>query len=293
MKIIVTGNAGFIASHISDKYRELGHTVIDVDIRHKKPLDITDADAMMKLFMKEKPDIVNHHAALISVVKSVDEPLATFQTNVMGTMNLLLAAGACGTVKKFIFPSTAAAYGTPTKIPVVETAPKIPLSPYGLAKVMAEDAIRFYSRTFGFQHIIFRYANVYGPRQDPKGEAGVVAIFTGLMHEGKQPTIFGDGTKSRDYCYIEDIVKANVIALRRGKNETMNLGWGKKITDQKIFDEIAKNIGYKARPIYAPYRKGEAYEISLAGAKAHATIGWKPTVTFEQGIAKYIRATEL
>ncbi len=292
MKIIITGDAGFIASHISDKYRELGHTVVGVDIRNKKPLDINDADAMMKLFMKEKPDVVNHHAALIEVAKSVREPIPTIQTNLLGTVNLLLAAGACGTVKKFIFPSTMAVYGDPKKFPITEKTPAEPLSPYGLAKLMAEEAIKFYARMFGYHYTIFRYANVYGPRQNPKGEAGVVAIFADMMRNGKQPTIFGDGTKTRDYCHVEDVVKANVIALRRGKNETMNIGLGRKITDQKVFEEIAKGVGYKEKPIYAPYRKGEMHQASLAAAYALKTIGWKPTISFEKGVKKYILATE-
>ncbi len=293
MKIIVTGSAGFIASHIADRYRALGHTVIDVDIRHKKPLDINDADAMMKLFMKEKPDIVNHHAAIVEVVKSMREPQATFQTNVWGTLNCLMAAGACGTVKKFIFASTCAVYGDPQKIPLNETHPCAPLSPYGLSKLMAEELIQFYSRMFNFNYTIFRYANVYGPRQNPKGEAGVVAIFADLMRQKIRPTIFGDGTKSRDYVFVDDIIRANAITLRRGKNEIMNLGWGKKITDQNVFNELAKNIGYAETPIYAPHRKGEMKHIALDAKKAHSVIGWKPIITFEKGIEKYIRATEI
>lgn len=291
MKIVVTGNAGFIASHITDKYRALGHTVIDVDNRHKKPIDINDAGTLITLFKKEKPDIINHHAAIAEVLKSIKDPLPTFQTNVLGTVNVLMAAGACGTVKKFIFSSTSALYGNPKKIPVTETAAVNPLSPYGLAKYMAEEAIKFYARHFKFNYLIFRYPNVYGPRQNPHGEAGVVAIFTELMRKGKQPTIFGDGTKARDYVYIEDIVRANVIALKKGKNEIMNLGWSNPITDQHIFNEVAKYTGYKGKPIYAPYRAGEVYKTSLSLKKALTTIGWKPTVSFTEGIKRHVRET--
>jgi UDP-glucose 4-epimerase len=280
MKIAVTGNAGFIASHITDKYRALGHTVIDIDNRHAKPVDINDAEAVMALFMKEKPQVVNHHAAIAEILKSVREPIPAFRTNVLGTINVLMAAGACGTVKKFIFSSTSALYGDPKKLPVTEAAPMDPLSPYGLSKYMGEEAIKFYAKLFGFEYLIFRYPNVYGPRQDPKGEAGVVAIFTGLMREGKQPTIYG-----------EDIVRANVIALKKGKNEILNLGWGAPVTDQTIFDELAKNLGFKKKPIYAPYRKGEVYKTSLSPKKALAVIGWEPKIPFALGVKRHIKET--
>ena len=292
MKIVVTGNAGFIASHITDAYRALGHTVIDVDNRHKKPIDINDAAALVALFKKEKPDIVNHHAAIAEVLKSVRDPIPTFQTNVLGTVNVLMASGACGTVKKFIFSSTSALYGDPKKLPVTENAAIDPVSPYGLANYMAEEAIIFYAKLFKFNYLIFRYPNVYGPRQNPHGEAGVVAIFTELMRKEKQPTIFGDGTKARDYAYIEDIVRANVIALKKRKNEILNLGWSKPVTDQTIFNEIAKHTGFKGTPIYAPYRIGEVYKTSLSPKKALTIIGWKPMISFAEGVKRHVRYTD-
>ncbi len=294
MKIILTGSAGFIASHIADRYRALGHTVIDVDIRSPKPLDINDAEALNTLFQKEKPDIVNHHAAIAEVVKSLRDPLPTFKTNVLGTVNVLMAAGAVGTVKKFIFSSTGGAiYGEPKKIPADESTPATPLSPYGLSKLLGEEAIIFYSRIFKFNYLIFRYPNVYGPRQNPKGEAGVVAIFAERMKNGVRPTIFGDGTKARDYTFVDDIVRANDMALRRGKNEIINIGLGRKITDQKVFNEIAKNLHYKEKPIYAPYRKGEVYQIALNAQKAITVLGWKPIISFEEGVKRYIASLNL
>jgi UDP-glucose 4-epimerase len=289
MKILITGDAGFIASHIADKYRALGHTVVSVDNRHKKPIDINDAEALIKLFKKEKPDIVNHHAAIIEVTRSVREPIPVYQTNTIGTINTLIAAGACGTVKKFIFSSTAAVYNNPKKIPVPETAPVNPLSPYGLSKFLAEEAIKFYSARFGFDYLIFRYANVYGPRQNPKGEAGVVAIFTDLMKNKKHPTIFGDGSKARDYVYVEDIVRANVLALRKGKNEIINIGWGKKITDKAVFEEIKKNVRFDGEALYADVRPGEVYQIALESKKALRMIGWKPTISLAQGVKRHVR----
>ncbi len=290
MKILVTGDAGFIASHITDKYRALGHTVVSVDNRHKKPIDINDAEKLTALFKKEKPDIVNHHAAIIEVTKSVREPIPVFQTNTLGTVNVLLAAGACGTVKKFVFASTAAVYNDPKKLPVPETVAVNPLSPYGLSKFLAEEAIKFYSQRFGFDYLVFRYANVYGPRQNPKGEAGVVAIFTELMKNGKQPTIFGDGTKARDYVYVDDIVRANVLALRKGKNEIVNIGWGKKITDKAVFEEVKKSTKFPGDAVYAAARPGEVYQIALEAKKALSMLGWKPAVSLANGVKRHVRA---
>jgi len=301
MKILITGGAGFIASHIVDKYIELGHQVFIVDnlstgflknVNKKAKFyktDIKDLEAIQKIFKMEKPEIVNHHAAIAEVVKSIRNPIPTLEDNVIGTVNVLLASGNAG-IKKFIFSSTGGAiYGEPKKIPANENTPALPLSAYGLSKQLGEESIKFYANLYKFDYLLFRYPNVYGPRQNPKGEAGVVAIFSNLIKEEKQPTIFGDGTKTRDYIYVEDVVRANVIALKKGKNETINLGWGKEIRDQMIFDEIAKNLNYKKKPIYAPYREGEVYRISLSAQRAKKIIGWTPKIKFNEGIKKYIK----
>ncbi|MGC9611143.1 MAG: NAD-dependent epimerase/dehydratase family protein [Minisyncoccia bacterium] len=296
MKIIITGGAGFIASHVADTYIGLGHKVAVIDnlatgfrknlnpkVRFYKA-DIRDIKKIRAIFKKEKPDIVNHHAAIAEVVKSLRDPMPTFAVNVTGTINLLLAGGEFG-IKKFIFSSTGGAiYGEPNKIPADENTPEIPLSPYGLSKLLGEECIKFYSRVYGFDYLIFRYPNVFGPRQNPKGEAGVIAIFGGIMKSGKRPTIFGDGTKARDYTFVSDIANANAIVLKKGKNETINLGWGKKIKDQQIFDAIARNLNFKEKVIYAPFRKGEVYQIAITNAKAKKILGWKPKVKFEDGV---------
>ena len=303
MKILVTGGAGFIGSHIVDAYINLGYKVVVIDnlsTGFRKNLnpkakfykaDIGDLLKIEKIFQKEKPQIVNHHAAIAEVVKSLRNPLPTINVNVIGTINLLLAAGKIG-VKKFIFSSTGGAiYGQPDKIPADENTPAIPLSPYGLSKLLGEECIKFYAKHYGFDYLIFRYPNVYGPRQNPKGEAGVVAIFSGLMRKGKQPTIFGDGSKTRDYVHIDDIVRANIIGLHKGKNEIFNLGWAKKISDQKIFDTIAKNLNFKKPPIYAPFRHGEVYQIALSAKKARKNLGWEPKIKLEKGIKNYLKIT--
>lgn len=297
MKIIVTGGAGFIASHITDAYVKSGHKVAVIDnlsTGFKRNLnskakfykaDIRNLKLIERIFKKERPEIVNHHAAAIEVVKSVRDPIHTYQTNFLGTTNLLLAFGQRGRGGKFIFSSSGGAiYGNPKKLPAKENTPPLPLSPYALSKFLGEEAIKFHSRQYDFDYLIFRYANIYGPRQNPQGEAGVVAIFGGLMKNGLRPTIFGDGGKSRDYVYIDDVVHANVIGLRKGKNEILNIGWGKKITDQMIFDALAKEIKFKDKPIYALYRKGEVYQISLYNGKAKKILGWRPKIKLEEGI---------
>lgn len=305
MKIIVTGGAGFIASHVVDAYLNAGHSVAVIDnlatgfrrnvnkrARFYKA-DIRNLAAMENIFKRERPHVVNHHAAIAEVVKSLVNPLPTYETNVLGTANVLIAFGKYGEKgkKKFIFSSTGGAiYGEPKKIPADENTPPTPLSPYGLSKHLGEQIIKFYGTMYGIPYLIFRYPNVYGPRQNPKGEAGVVAIFGGLMKAGKQPTIFGDGTKARDYTYVEDIVRANMLALRKGRNDTVNIGWGKKTTDQMIFDAVAKATGFTKPCRYAPYRKGEVYQIALDAQKARRVLGWKPSVPFEEGIRRTVAA---
>jgi UDP-glucose 4-epimerase len=298
MKIIVTGGAGFIASHITDAYIKTGHRVVIIDNLSKgsrKNLnpkakfykaDITDLALMEKIFKKEKPDVVNHHAAIAEVVRSERDPIPTLTTNMLGTANVLLAFGHHGRgKKKFIFASTGGAmYGDPKRVPVNEATPPDPLSPYGLSKLLAEESIKFYAKQFGFNYFIFRYANVFGPRQNPKGEAGIVPIFGALMRQGKRPTIFGDGTKARDYVYVEDVAAANFAALKKGRNTTVNIGRGILTTDREMFEAIAKELKFIRGPIYAPYRKGEVYRSSLDASKARKLLGWKPKIGLLDGL---------
>jgi UDP-glucose 4-epimerase len=309
MKIVVTGGAGFIASHIVDAYLTAGHRVVVIDdlskgfrrnINKKAKFykaDITDLALMERIFAKERPEAVNHHAAIAEVTRSMRDPIPTLTTNVLGTANLLLAFGhhgrhpkGGGAPGKFIFSSTGGAmYGDPKHLPVSEGAPEDPLSPYGLSKKLAEETIKFYAKQFGFEYFIFRYANVFGPRQNPHGEAGIVAIFGELMYEGKRPTIFGDGTKARDYVYVGDVAAANLAALRRGKNATVNLGRGKIITDREMFEAIAEAMRFDGKPIHAPYRPGEIYRISLDAARARKVLGWKPKMEFRKGIREAVK----
>jgi UDP-glucose 4-epimerase len=300
--IFVTGGAGFIASHIVDAYLEDGHRVIVVDdlstgfrknVNKKAKFykaDIKNFNQLSLIFKKEKPQIVSHHAAVAEVSRSLRDPVHTFATNVDGIVNLLRCAGEAG-ISRFIFASTGGAvYGEPAKIPAKEETPTMPLSPYGLTKLIGEECIQYYARHYGFSYTIFRYTNVYGPRQNPKGEAGVIAIFGGLMKAGKQPVIFGDGTKIRDYLFVGDVVRANKLALSHKENHLMNLGWGNQVRDREIFDAIAKIVGFKGEPIFEPFRKGEVYKITIDSSRAKKAMGWKPNVKLKEGLRRTINA---
>ncbi len=299
MKILVTGGAGFIGSHVVDIYLRAGHHVSIIDnlsTGTRKNLnpralfykaDLRNLQLVRKIIQQEKPEVINHHAALASVTASVQEPETTLEVNILGTLHLLRAFGRLKNARKFIFASTGGAmYGTPTRLPVSEATLPQPLSPYGLSKLLAEETITFYARTFGFEFIIFRYANVYGPRQNSHGEAGVVAIFMEQMRRGERPTIFGDGTKGRDYIFIEDIVRANHAALYKGNGETLNLGLGKLITDSQVFDTVAAMTGFTGTPRFAPIRPGEVKKIALDAHRARRVLVWKPRINFREGVGK-------
>ncbi|MGB3975423.1 MAG: NAD-dependent epimerase/dehydratase family protein [bacterium] len=299
MKILVTGGAGFIASHIVDAYLELGHKVAVVDNlsmgnrHHVNPqaefhqISIQDSklDAVFESF---NPDIINHHAAHINLRYSVENPTYDAENNILGTLNILQNAVKYGS-KKIIFASTGGAiYGEPAGLPVPETEPAMPLSPYGAAKLSIEHYIRIWNLLHNLKYTIFRYPNVYGPRQNPKGEAGVIAIFTLQMLGDRRPTIFGDGSKTRDYLYISDLVKANITALEKGDGETLNLGWGREITDQEVFDTVAGAIGYSEKPVYSQTRPGEVERIALDAGRAAVVLNWRPEIGFEEGVRKSV-----
>lgn len=304
MKIIVTGGAGFIASNITDAYVKAGHKVAVIDnlsggfkenVNPKSrfyKVDIRDLSAIKKIFHKEKPDVVNHHAAFASVPGSVREPDRTYSTNLTGTANILLSAGEMN-VKKFIFATAGGIY-TETKSKKVNENSKIEaLSPYVLSKILGEQMVRTYSKWYNFPHLIFRYGNIYGPRQNPRGEAGVITIFMDLISRKKQPHIFGDGTKLRDYVYVADIARASVLALKKGKNETLNFGFGRGISDQKVFDTLAKYMCYKKGPYYEPVRSYEVKRLCLDASRAKKVLGWEPKISFEDGVKKYLEFKQL
>jgi UDP-glucose 4-epimerase len=303
MKILVTGGAGFIGSHLVDAFLGRGHRVSVIDNlstgfrRNLHPkakfyeADIRNSTSVRKIFRRVRPEVVCHQAALAEVMKSVRDPLPTLEVNVLGTVHLLQASGESG-VRKFLFASTGGAiYGEPKRIPAGEETPAEPLSPYGLSKLLGEECIRYYARTYGFRFLLLRYPNVYGPRQNPRGEAGVVAIFAELMKRGRRPTIFGDGSKTRDYLYVKDVVRANLLGLRRGRDEALNLGWGRSVSDQEIFDTLARSMRFREPCRYEPFRKGEVRRIALDASRARKRMSWRPTVSLEQGIRAYLKAS--
>ena len=292
---LVTGGAGFIGSHLVDRLLEKGYRVVVIDdlstgkLKNLNPratfyhVDIT-SPSLQEVFHKESPDLVFHLAAQISVSESTKDPIKDSNINVTGTLRLLEAARRSG-IEKFIYSSTGGAlYGDPETNPCSEETPIVPLSPYGLSKYLAEKYVELYHRLYHLDYTILRYGNVYGPRQDPHGEAGVVAIFSQLMLEGKQPQIFGAGDQERDFVYVGDVVEANILAIQEGERDAFNIGTGQGTSVNRIFELLQSIIGYKWDAEHRPGRPGEVYKISLECSKAFRVLGWSPQVTLEEGL---------
>ena len=298
-KALVTGGAGFIGSHLVDRLVELGYRVVVVDdlsagkLRHLNPgasfhhLDITQPSAA-DVFQWEQPDLVFHLAAQTSVTSSTRDPIKDSETNVTGTLRMLEAARRWG-VEKFIYSSTGGAlYGEPQVHPCPDDHPVMPVSPYGMSKYLGEVYLDFYRRLYRLNYTSLRYGNVYGPRQDPLGEAGVVAIFTQAMLEGKQPEIFGLGDQERDFVCVEDVVEANVLAIDKGNGLAMNVGTGNRTSINQLFEMLKSIIGYRWEPLHGPPRLGDVYQISLHCGTAEKELGWQPVVTLEDGLRRTV-----
>jgi UDP-glucose 4-epimerase len=299
MKILVTGGAGFIGSNVADDYVNAGHEVAIVDnlstgkeenINPKVKfynIDLLDIETLEFAFRDFKPDIVNHHAAQIDVRKSLEDPASNADTNIIGSINLFELSINYG-VKRIIFSSTGGAlYGEPKDLPASEDTLIEPLSPYGVAKYCVENYLNYFKRLYGIERVILRYANVYGPRQDPLGEAGVVAIFTGKILKGETPIIYGDGNQTRDYIYVSDVVRANVLALE-GKEGIFNIGTGRETSVNGLIGIFSKVLGREINSEYASPRKGEVYQISLDGEMAKKELSFEPKYSVEEGIRKTI-----
>ena len=297
MKILVTGGAGFIASHLVDRLIDEGHSVVVVDNlsagRYENvnksatfyKIDICDFTALELIFKKERPEVVNHHAAQVNVRKSVDTPMYDANVNILGSLNLCELSRKFQ-VKKFIYASTGGAvYGEPKSLPVKETCPVEPISQYGVSKHTVEHYLYIFYKLYGLNFTVLRYPNVYGPRQSPHGEAGVIAIFSEQILKNKRPTIFGDGSKTRDYVYVGDIITANMTVLNNsGNGEIYNLGWGREITDYEVFETVRRSLLSNIEPIFGQKRPGEIEHISLDSSKATKALRWKPKITFEEGV---------
>jgi UDP-glucose 4-epimerase len=301
MRILVTGGAGFIGSHVVDAYLQLGHSVSIIDnlstgkranINSKATfyeIDIRDATAVAKLFQGQSFDIVNHHAAQMDVRRSVEDPAFDASVNIVGVLNLLESCVKNG-VRRFIFASSGGAiYGEQDYFPADEKHPTRPISPYGVAKLTTENYLYYYSAVHGLNYVSLRYANVYGPRQNPEGEAGVVAIFTSKMLNGSQPIVNGDGKQTRDYVYVGDVVDANVRALDFKGCGMFNIGTGRETDVNVLFEQIRKAAGTTCVRRHGPAKKGEQQRSVLSFARIADELGWKPVVELEDGLKRTVQ----
>jgi UDP-glucose 4-epimerase len=301
MRVLVTGGAGFIGSHVVDALVQASHDVVVVDdlsmgkreqvhpAARFYRVDIRDRQALEEVFRIERPDVVNHHAAQGNLRRSMTEPSFDASVNIVGSLNLLEYA-LTYKVRTFVnISSGGAVYGEPQRLPVDECHPTCPMSAYGMSKYTVEQYLRLFDGS-GLDYTILRYANVYGPRQNPKGEAGVVAIFSRQMLAGEQPTIFGDGTKTRDYVYVGDVVVANLLAMTatRASGRSYNIGLGREISDRQIFELVRSAVGASLEPILASKRLGEIDRICLDASLAKAELGWEPATSLEEGIARTV-----
>jgi UDP-glucose 4-epimerase len=301
-RVLVTGGAGFIGSHVVDAYVAAGLDVVVVDnlatgnraninpAARLYEIDIRDRAALEQVFAAERPEIVNHQAAQASVRASMEDPPRDAEINVLGSLHVLEAARKHG-ARKLIYAATGgAAVGEPKYLPVDEDHPVEPLSPYGADKHAVEHYCVLYQKSFGLETTILRYANIYGPRQDPRGEAGVIAIFTGLLLNGKRPTIFGTGDQERDYTFVGDVARANVLALTKGGGGMFNIGTGKSASVNDLFAHLAELTGFGEQPIYADPLPGEVYKIYVTYERARQVLGWEPTVNLQEGLRQTVES---
>ena len=297
MKALVTGGAGFIASHVVDAYLAEGLDVIIVDdlsrgstenlnprARHYDA-DIRNYEAMRKIFETERPDYLNHHAAQMDLRRGVVEPVFDAEVNILGSIHLLNLAVEFK-VKRVVYASSGGGvYGEPLQVPIPEGHPINPITPYGISKHTVEHYLFTYNILYGLNYVVLRYGNVFGPRQSSKGEAGVVAIFCEQMLQNVTPKILGDGTKTREYVYVTDVAQANVRALQYGDQEIFNIAFGRPTTDQEIFEAVRTALGIAPfKPQYFDRRPGEIEHCHLDVSKAREKLNWEPKVPVGEGV---------
>jgi UDP-glucose 4-epimerase len=299
MNILVTGGAGFIGSNNVDAFIAAGHTVTIVDDfssgkkENANPkakvyaMDIQDP-AVENIFRDEKIEVMCHHAAQMDVRKSVADPKFDASVNVLGFLNLMEQGRKHG-LKKVTFSSTGGAiYGEQDYFPADEQHPNRPLSPYGITKLVTEKYLFFYKEIYGIEHVILRYANIYGPRQNPHGEAGVIAIFTQKMLKGEQPVINGDGKQTRDYVFVGDVVQANLLALNHQRSDIFNIGTGIETDVNQLFTHIKQLTGSTCEEKHIPAKAGEQMRSVISSKKITDALGWKPTVSLEEGLKRTV-----
>ncbi|HLP16390.1 MAG TPA: NAD-dependent epimerase/dehydratase family protein [Bacteroidota bacterium] len=299
MNILVTGGAGFIASNIADAFIAEGNNVVIIDNlssgrkENINPravfyeMDIQSPD-VEKIFQTHAIDVICHHAAQMDVRKSVADPKFDASVNILGMLNIMENA-AKYKVKKVTFASTGGAiYGEQDYFPADEKHPMQPLSPYGITKLCTEKYLFFYKAIYGIEHVILRYANIYGPRQSPHGEAGVVAIFTSKMLKGEQPVINGDGKQTRDYVFVGDVVRANLMALHHPTSDIFNIGTSIETDVNQLFNYIRVLLGSPCEEKHAPAKAGEQMRSVITSRKAKEILGWEPTVSIEEGLRQTV-----
>jgi UDP-glucose 4-epimerase len=296
---MVTGGAGFIGSHVTDAYLAAGHEVLVLDAlwehgggkrQNVAPralfmhMDIRD-EAITRIFQEFKPDIVSHHAAQASVAIGSRDPIYDAQVNVVGLLNVLENSVRHG-VRKIIYASSGAIFGTPERLPMNETTPQRPESPYGITKMVGEHYLRFFQHERGLDFTSLRYGNVYGPRQDPNGEAGVIAIFIGKFLVKESVRIDSDGEQTRDYVYVRDVAAANLAALERGSGGMFCIGTNKRTSVNQIYKELCAVSGFEAPVVHAPKRPGDTRDAQFDCSLAKKELGWSPATELRDGISE-------
>jgi UDP-glucose 4-epimerase len=304
---MVTGGAGFIGSNLCDRLLAEGKRVVAVDdLSAGRIANLAEArtygqlftfhhidvrlDELKTVFDRHRPEMVMHVAAQASVAVSVKDPALDASVNLVGLLNVLEAAAAVG-VRKVVFAGSGGTiYGEPRNLPVKESARRSarPVSPYGISKAVAVDYLDFYRRARGLDYTALALANVYGPRQDPHGEAGVVAIFSSMMLSGETPTIFGDGDQTRDYVFVDDVVHAFSLAADRASGEVLNVGTGLETSVNRIYQLLAAITGFREEPLFGPARRGDIGRIALDVALAEKELGWRPWTVLEEGLRQTV-----
>ena len=299
MNVLVTGGAGFIGSNIADAYVAAGHTVIIVDDLSSGARENVNPKAKFyelniqspeieTIFRDHKIQVINHHAAQMDVRRSVADPQYDARVNILGMLNTLEFGIRYG-VKKIIFASTGGAiYGEQDYFPADEQHPLRPLSPYGITKLATEKYLFYYHAVHGLEYIILRYANVYGPRQNPHGEAGVVAIFASKMLDDQQPIINGDGKQTRDYVFVDDVVQANIRALSHAFSDIFNIGTGRENDVNTIYSIIKKHTSSRYDEKHGPAKIGEQLRSVIDHTKAKKILDWSPAVSLEEGLRRTV-----
>ena len=297
MKVLLTGGAGFVGSWVGEALIADGNEIFIIDDLSTGKIqnipkdanfvkaDIKDRDRLEKIFEDFKPEVVNHHAAQMNVRNSVEDPIFDAQVNILGTINLL-ELSIQHEIKKFMFASTGGAiYGEPEVIPCIEDTLPAPVSPYGISKYAVEQYLNYYKAVHGLSHVVLRYSNVYGPRQNPHGEAGVVAIFCDRIKYGNPCEIFGDGRQTRDYVYVEDVARANILSLN-AKDAILNIGTAIETSVNDIVRKLRTVTNRDVQVVYSPRRRGEVDRIALEIKRAGELLGWSPHVSLEEGLSR-------